>query len=114
MDMINNKKNETVVGFPIENLDLTSYFPGENNECVYDLVSVLCHQGSIKQPHYKTIVKNEDNWYEIDDNIIKKLEKFSKNFEKSANKKIGLLISCFINNSFNGVFKGNFISQKFE
>ena len=74
MDMLNNKKDETVVGFPIENLDLTSYFPGENNECVYDLVSVLCHQGSIKQPHYKTIVKNEDNWYEIDDNIIKKLE----------------------------------------
>lgn len=75
IDMINNKKNETFVEYPIENLDLSPYFLGEVGESiVYDLCSVICHTGTIKAGHYYSIVKNENEWYSIDDSEIKKLE----------------------------------------
>ena len=84
MDMINNKKNETLVEFPLENLDLTSYFLGENDECVYDLIAIICHVGTIKSGHYFSIVKNEDNWYKIDDTEIVQLEKKGEVINKDA------------------------------
>lgn len=84
MDMINNKKNETLVEFPLENLDLTSYFYGENEECVYDLIAIICHVGTIKSGHYFSIVKNEDNWYKIDDTEIVQLEKKGEVINKDA------------------------------
>ena len=84
MDMINNKKNETLVEFPLENLDLTSYFLGENEECVYDLIAIICHVGTIKAGHYFSIVKNGDNWYKIDDTEIVQLEKKGEVINKDA------------------------------
>ena len=75
MDMLNNKKDETLVGYTLDGLDLTSYFPGEDEEIIYDLSSILCHMGNIKNAHYKAIVRNEDEWYDINDTNIKKIEK---------------------------------------
>ena len=49
--MINNKKNETFVEYPLNNLDLTTYFLGESDSVVYDLCSIICHKGTIKQGH---------------------------------------------------------------
>ena len=74
MDMINNKKNETFVEYPLNNLDLTTYFLGESDSVVYDLCSIICHKGTIKQGHNYAIVKNKEEWYSIDDEEITKLE----------------------------------------
>lgn len=85
IEMINNKKNETLVEYPIENLDLTNYFIGENNgKIIYDLYGIICHRGPIKNGHYYAICRNEDDFYEFDDDKIKKLEKKGEVITKDA------------------------------
>ena len=72
--MINNVKDDRMVGYPLENFDASPYFVNKNKKYSYNLKSVILHCGTIKKCKYKTIVKNNDNWYEIDDNNIKKID----------------------------------------
>ena len=73
-EMINNVKDDRMVGYPLENFDASPYFVNKNKKYSYNLKSVILHCGTIKKCKYKTIVKNNDNWYEIDDNNIKKID----------------------------------------
>ena len=81
-EMINNTKDERLVGYPLEGFDVTSYFINDtilnkdnpNKKSIYDLKSVILHCGTIKKSSYKTIVKNKNNWYEIEDNEIKQID----------------------------------------
>ena len=45
-----------------------------NKKSIYNLKSIILHCGTIKKSNYKTIVKNKNNWYEIEDNDIKQIE----------------------------------------
>ena len=80
-EMINNTKDDRLVGYPLENFDVTSYFindtilnkDNQNKKSIYNLKSVILHCGTIKKSNYKTIVKNKDNWYEIEDNYINQI-----------------------------------------
>ena len=79
-EMINNTKDERIVGYPLEDFDVTSYFINDtilnkdnNKRSIYNLKSIILHCGTIKKSSYKTIVKNKDNWYEIEDNDIKQI-----------------------------------------
>ena len=60
--------------YPLENFDASPYFINKNKKYNYNLKSVILHCGTIKKCKYKAIVKNSNNWYEIDDNIIKEIE----------------------------------------
>ena len=81
-EMINNKKDDRLVGYPLEDFDVTSYFINDsilnkdnpNKKSIYNLKSIILHCGTIKKSNYKTIVKNRNNWYEIEDNDIKELD----------------------------------------
>ena len=81
-EMINNKKDDRLVGYPLEDFDVTSYFINDtilnkdnpNKKSIYNLKSIILHCGTIKKSNYKTIVKNKNNWYEIEDNDIKQIE----------------------------------------
>ena len=73
-EMINNVKDDRMVGYPLENFDASPYFINKNKKYNYNLKSVILHCGTIKKCKYKAIVKNSNNWYEIDDNIIKEIE----------------------------------------
>ena len=112
-EMINNTKDDRLVGYPLENFDVTSYFindtilnkDNQNKKSIYNLKSVILHCGTIKKSSYKTIVKNKNNWYEIEDNEIKqidennvinqnayiliyeKIDKINENEEKDNNNK---------------------------
>lgn len=37
----------------------------------YELISVGCHQGTLDYGHYYSIIKHNEEWYEIDDDIVR-------------------------------------------
>ena len=76
-EMINNVKDDRMVGYPLENFDASPYFINKNKKYTYNLKSVILHCGTIKKCKYKAIVRNNDNWYEIDDNNIKQIDEDS-------------------------------------
>lgn len=70
-----NGKNETLVNYPIENLDLRDYIVGENKEnAIYSMFAISQHFGTLSQGHYTTFCKNRDKWIEIDDENITNAE----------------------------------------
>ena len=73
----NNKKIETYIDFPIENLDLTPYLPNKNEKYIYDLFAVANHVGGLHGGHYFAYCKNyiENDWYEFNDSNVDKIDK---------------------------------------
>ncbi|TPX38262.1 hypothetical protein SmJEL517_g00050 [Synchytrium microbalum] len=68
-------KIETVVDFPLQNLDLTKYVPTntpttrDGGQPVYNLYAVSNHFGGLNGGHYTGIVRNgyRKEWYNFDD-----------------------------------------------
>jgi ubiquitin C-terminal hydrolase len=67
-----NRKNQIMVDFPLENLDLSKYVIGYNkNTYVYDLYGVCNHSGSVMGGHYTSFVKNANGkWYHYNDTSV--------------------------------------------
>lgn len=67
-----NRKNQIMVDFPLENLDLSNYVIGYNKESyVYDLYGVCNHSGSVMGGHYTAFVKNANGkWYLFNDTNV--------------------------------------------
>lgn len=67
------EKYEGKIDFPL-NLDMAPYMTKsseENEELVYDLESVIVHQGEqISNGHYYSFCKQEDKWFRFDDEIV--------------------------------------------
>uniref|UniRef100_A0A6C0KSY5 USP domain-containing protein n=1 Tax=viral metagenome TaxID=1070528 RepID=A0A6C0KSY5_9ZZZZ len=67
-----NRKNQILVNFPLENLDLSKYVIGYNKDSyIYDLYGVCNHSGSVLGGHYTSFVKNaNDKWYHFNDTNV--------------------------------------------
>ena len=67
-----NRKNQVMVDFPLENLNLSKYVIGyEKNKYVYDLYGVCNHSGSVMGGHYTAFVKNANGkWYHYNDTSV--------------------------------------------
>lgn len=67
-----NHKNQILVDFPLENLNLSEYVIGYNKDSyVYDLYGVCNHSGSVQGGHYTAFVKNaNDKWYHYNDTSV--------------------------------------------
>ena len=67
-----NKKNQILVMFPLENLDLGKYVTGYNpSKYVYDLYGVCNHSGGALGGHYTSFVKNANGkWYHFNDTSV--------------------------------------------
>jgi len=67
-----NRKNQVLVTFPLENLNLSKYVSGYNKESfVYDLYGVCNHSGNVLGGHYTSFVKNaNDKWYHFNDTSV--------------------------------------------
>jgi ubiquitin C-terminal hydrolase len=65
-------KIQTLVTFPLENLDLSNYVVGyKKNTYVYDLYGICNHSGSLLGGHYTSYVKNANGkWYHCNDTSI--------------------------------------------
>lgn len=70
------KKNDVLVDFPLENLNLTEYVLGyDKKESIYDLYGVCNHSGNIFGGHYTAFVKNKnEKWYHYNDTMITELK----------------------------------------
>ena len=69
------EKNNTVVNFPLKNLDISEISSAASNAC-YNLVANICNEGSIGDgSSYKVHVLNQadDKWYEIQDLDVKEV-----------------------------------------
>lgn len=67
-----NKKNQVMVDFPLENLNLSKYVIGYDKDTyVYDLYGVCNHSGSVMGGHYTSFVKNANGkWYHYNDTNV--------------------------------------------
>lgn len=86
---MNLKKNNELVDFPIENLNLSEFLLSKKQAENYDLIAVSNHIGSsVRNGHYTSFVKFflfEQDWYSLDDRNVVKL---NKNEIKSPNNYI--------------------------
>ena len=67
-----NHKNQILLDFPLENLNLSEYVIGYNKDSyIYDLYGVCNHSGSVQGGHYTAFVKNANNkWYHYNDTSV--------------------------------------------
>jgi ubiquitin C-terminal hydrolase len=67
-----NVKNQIMIDFPLENLNLSEYIIGYNkNSYIYDLYAVCNHSGSVLGGHYTAFIKNANGkWYNFNDTHV--------------------------------------------
>lgn len=84
-------KSNSMITFPIDNLDLTPYSDGYDKiECTLNLVSVGCHSGSLNGGHYYAICKHKNKkWYRYDDETV---TEFNLNSDKNILFKDGYIL----------------------
>ena len=70
------KKNQIMIDFPLENLDLSKYIIGyDKTSYIYDLYGVCNHSGSLLGGHYTAFVKNMNNkWYHYNDTTVSEVK----------------------------------------
>lgn len=70
------KKNQIMIDFPLENLDLSKYIIGyDKSSYIYDLYGVCNHSGSLLGGHYTAFVKNMNNkWYHYNDTTVSEVK----------------------------------------
>ena len=80
-----NTKNDDVIDFPIENLNLSKYVVGYNSKTyIYDLYGICNHAGGVNGGHYYSYVKNANGkWYNFNDTTVSEI----KNVEKLKTNK---------------------------
>lgn len=66
------RKNQRMINFPLENLDLSKYVVGyDSNSYIYDLYGICNHSGGVMGGHYTAFVKNANNkWYLYNDRMV--------------------------------------------
>lgn len=69
------KKNQVLIDFPLDNLDLTKYVNGyDKDSYIYELYGIINHSGNLNGGHYWSFIKNSNNkWYEFNDTIVKEI-----------------------------------------
>ena len=75
-----NNKNQILVDFPLENLNLSEYVIGYNKDnYIYDLYGVCNHSGSVQGGHYTAFVKNANGkWYHYNDTSVSEVSVISQ------------------------------------
>jgi len=70
------KKNQIMIDFPLENLDLSKYIIGyDKSSYIYDLYGVCNHSGSLLGGHYTAFVKDMNNkWYHYNDTTVSEVK----------------------------------------
>jgi ubiquitin carboxyl-terminal hydrolase 8 len=71
----NGTKNQRLIDFPLEGLDMRPYVIGyDKNKYIYDCYAVCNHSGNMGGGHYTAYVKNANGkWYHFNDNMVKEI-----------------------------------------
>jgi len=67
-----NQKNQILITFPLDELNLTDYIIGYKKESYYyELYGVCNHSGGVMGGHYTSFVRNANNkWYNFNDTSV--------------------------------------------
>lgn len=86
-----NRKNNTVVDFPLEGLDLSEFVRGYNPKSyVYDLYGICNHLGGPMGGHYTSFVRNMNKkWYHYNDTNVTEVK------DKVMDSLVGSQAYCF-------------------
>lgn len=70
-----NQKNQILITFPLDNLDLSKYVIGyKKNSYIYELYGVCNHSGGVQGGHYTAYVKNANGkWYHYNDTSVSEI-----------------------------------------
>lgn len=70
-----NQKNQVLISFPLNDLDLSNYVVGyKKSSYVYDLYGVCNHSGGVFGGHYTAYVKNANgHWYDFNDTSVNEI-----------------------------------------
>lgn len=70
-----NQKNQILIDFPLDDLDLSNYVVGyKKTSYVYELYGVCNHFGSVLGGHYTAYVKNANGkWYHFNDTSVSEI-----------------------------------------
>jgi ubiquitin carboxyl-terminal hydrolase 8 len=70
------QKLNSLIDFPLENLDLSNYICGYSKESFkYDLYGVCNHMGGVMGGHYTAFIRNSENeWYHCNDRNTELIE----------------------------------------
>ena len=72
----NYTKNDIFIDFPFQNLDLSEYiFGNDNQRTKYNLIGVINHYGDGFYGHYTAYCLNRNNWYCFDDETVTEINK---------------------------------------
>jgi ubiquitin carboxyl-terminal hydrolase 8 len=71
-----NQKNQILISFPLDELDLSSYVVGYKKQTYkYELYGVCNHSGGVLGGHYTSYVKNANNkWYHFNDASVSEVD----------------------------------------
>lgn len=70
-----SEKNNKLINFPINNLDLSRFVEGYNkNSYIYDLYGICNHMGNINRGHYTCYIKKINTWIDINDENICRID----------------------------------------
>jgi ubiquitin carboxyl-terminal hydrolase 8 len=80
------RKINSLVNFPLENLDLSEHVIGYNSKTyVYDLFGICNHMGGVMGGHYTSFVKNsEDQWLHYNDTNVERVDNLQNLISQSA------------------------------
>jgi ubiquitin carboxyl-terminal hydrolase 8 len=72
-----NQKNQILITFPLDNLDLSKYVIGyKKSSYIYELYGVCNHSGGVLGGHYTAYVKNANGkWYHFNDTTVSEIDK---------------------------------------
>ena len=70
-----NQKNQILISFSLENLNLSKYIIGYKKESyIYDLYGICNHSGGVLGGHYTSFVKNANGkWYHYNDSDVSEI-----------------------------------------
>jgi len=70
------QKNQILITFPIDNLDLSEYIIGYKKEVYkYELYGVCNHSGNVMGGHYTSYIKNANGiWYHFNDTSVSEVK----------------------------------------
>ncbi|CAF1240065.1 unnamed protein product [Didymodactylos carnosus] len=71
-----NEKIDTFIDYPLNNLDLSRYTTASqsSNDCLYDLMAVSNHQGSLGGGHYTAVARKVNNkWFSFNDQYFEEI-----------------------------------------
>jgi ubiquitin C-terminal hydrolase len=73
-------KNQVLVNFPLDDLDLSSYVIGYKKESyVYECYGICNHSGGTMGGHYTAFVKNANGkWYHYNDPLVKDVQNLAE------------------------------------